>query len=245
LKKGKDKNQFLAGHKKVGKKLIPPIMQLKNIVPTSFQDETLPDLIWLSAVFSNYGDREAIEKLSTFLRHCKELFNDEELPCLVYLSNFSKLNDQHKSAIRAMAKTTGQLSWIQTALLHQAGLLRNYPLDFLFHEGFEFEARAVSIKSLKGDVSSLLDRYSIFATKVQVTAVYLMMITGKLFVSKEIEMPDFDVVINAPESDSAKRAASFVRATLNGGIPLREMGDDKNTWPADFWRQAFNLEGCS
>jgi hypothetical protein len=215
------------------------------MMPTSFQDETLPDLIWLAALFRTYGDKETIEKLSTFLRSCMEILSDEKLPPLAFLSNFSKLNSQQHLAIREMVEKTGLAPWIQSALRHQATLFSSYPLAFLFQGDCAQLKRDAAIPLLKVDVSSLLDRYSSFATKVQVTAVYSMLITGKLRISKDIEMPDFDAVIKAPDSEAAKRAASFVRATLNGRIGVYGIEEEENVWARDFWREAFNLEGCS
>jgi hypothetical protein len=245
MNKPSNDNKFLAGHKQVGKKLIPPLMQLENIVPISFQDETLPDLIWIAALFREYGDREAIENLSAFLRGCSEVVNDENLPQLAFLSNFARLSAEQHSAIREMAEKKGLRSWLQVGLQHQTTLLSSYPLAFIFRDDCaEFEQDS-AIDLLRADVSSLLDRYSTFATKVQVTAVYLMMITGKFFISKDIELPDFDAVIKAPESEAAKRAASFVRATLNGGIGAHGLAEEKSPWAKDFWQQAFKLEGCS
>lgn len=245
MNKTPNDDKFLPGHKQVGRRLIPPLMQLKNMVPTSFQDETLSDLIWLAALFRKYADRETIEKLSTFLRSCTELLNDEKSPPLAFLSNFARLSPQQHKAIREMAEKTGLLPWLQEALQHQAALLSPYPLAFIFSSDCAHLERDSAISLLKADVSSLLDRHSSFATKVQVTAVYSMMITGKLFISKDIEMPDFDAVIKAPESEAAKRAASFVRATLNGRIGVYGIAGEENTWARIFWRQAFRLEGCS
>lgn len=45
------KKKFLDGHKKVGKRLIPPMLQIPNMVMTSFGDTKLSDLIWLSLFF--------------------------------------------------------------------------------------------------------------------------------------------------------------------------------------------------
>ena len=61
MKKSNHKGKVLQEHKKVGQKLIPPLMQLVNMKEVSFQKDTLPCLIWMSAIFLRNKDQNAVQ----------------------------------------------------------------------------------------------------------------------------------------------------------------------------------------
>ncbi len=132
---------------------------------------------------------------------------------------------------------------------HQHHILNDYPLSFLFEEHVYAVDKAEAIEMLTEDVKVLLDRHSPLATKVQVTSVYTTLVTGRLKVSSNIDLPDFNKVFSDPDSDEAKHAASFARANLNGSIGMFKQDNDElniksNSWVKDFWTQAFKLSGC-
>ena len=238
------KRKILEGHKKVGKKLIPPMLQLPNLVLTGFSDDRLPDLIWMAPFFLKANDKVAVHSLIDFLDHCKVTLNDEKSPSLVFLSNFNKLTNLQKQSLIDSLASKPILDFLTDKLKHQNFLFHDYPLKFLFG-GFNQDLdREESIKNLEQDVDTLLDRYSSVATKIQVTTIVAMMATGKMFISKEINLPDFNSIFTHPDSDEAKRAASFARANLNAGYGLDTEDKPSNTWPKSFWKQSFNFSGC-
>jgi hypothetical protein len=214
-------------------------MQLPNVVATSFRDEVLPDLVWLAAIFRKIDDRTAVALSIDFVKLCSSAL-PEEAPPLVKLGNFDRLPTDGKNLILAKFREWSGRKLFLSILGYQAELFPDYPLAFLFDEGWS-KGRA-SIRQLKSDVESLLDRYARPATKVQVTAVVALAVSGKFIFTETVEVPDFNAIFTDPESDAARRAASFSRASLNAGTGL----DDNRTerWVNSFWRQAHDLEGC-
>jgi hypothetical protein len=69
-----------------------------------------------------------------------------------------------------------------------------------------------------------------------------LLASGKMFFTKDVEIPDFDAIFTSPDSDAARRAASFARATLNGGAGLDEGNSDR--WVKSFWHQSHYFSGC-
>ncbi len=238
------KRKILEGHKKVGKKLIPPALQIPNITFTSFRDDSLPDLIWIAAFFLRSNDKVAVDSLMLFLESCKEILDDDSAPCLTFLSNFNKLNNDQKQLLVEGLNNKPILNHLMDKLKHQNYLFTDYPLKFLFGNSSQEHDKKRYIKQLEEDVISLLDRHSDIATKIQVTALVSMMATGKMFVFKEIILPDFNAIFTNPDSDDAKKAASFARATLNSGIGFNSQNEQTNMWPKSFWKQSFSLSGC-
>lgn len=243
------KKPVLSDHKRAGKRLIPPILQLPNVVPTSFVDDRLPDLIWVSSIFRMAHPKVAVRLIIDFVKLCSN-FTKEKNESLVFLTNFGDLGTVEKTLIRDNLKGSPMLGMLRRTLGHQNSVLERYPLAFLFDEGCVLESRVEAVKELKEDVELLLDRYESHATKVQVTALVAMMATGKIMISSEIDLPDFNLIFTDPESDGARRAASFARATLNSGMGFiieehtPNLGEHRK-WTHDFWAQAYLLDGCN
>lgn len=243
-RKRKGQKRVLSDHKQVGRRLVPPMMQIQNVQTFSFVDSLLPDLVWLSALFLRCDDRVAVDQSIEFLRMCHEVLSREDAPALAHFRNFLRLSEDEKAAIRREADTRGHRQFLCEQLGHQHRLMTNYPLAFLFDEPVDVSEREMDIDLLSADVDALLDRYSQHATKVQTTAFVALMATGKLHISSEIDMPDPNSIFTDPDSPEAQRVASFVRANTNSGI-FSHGEDASNDWAAHFWKEAHSLRGCS
>ncbi|MDP3187528.1 hypothetical protein [Limnobacter sp.] len=244
MKKRKQQGMVLRDHKKVGQRLIPPFMQLPNLKQTSFRENTLPCLVWISAIFLRATDREAVHNIIEFLIKCREILDDDKSPPLVFLNNFDKLNDGQKVKILNNLNEDARLDFLRKNLVHQYHLLDKYPLSFIFDDYKYGVDREEALDLLKEDVSALLNRYTLHSTKVQTTAFISMAATGKLFLSSKIDLPDFNSIFTAPESDESKRVASFVRASINAGAGFQDTEGGENEWSKSFWSQSFDLEAC-
>jgi len=244
MKKANHQGKVLKDHKMVGRKLIPPLMQLPNIKETSFRDNTLPCLIWISAIFLRSEDRQAVHNIIEFLIKCNEIINDDKFPLLIFLNNFYKLNEEQKSKITSEIDDGSIVDFLRKNLVHQFHLLEDYPLSFLFKDYIYSIEREEAINMLKEDVNALLDRHTLHATKVQTTAFVSMMATGRLFLSSKIDLPDFNSIFTAPDSDESKRVASFARANMNAGSGFLDSEGGKNEWSDRFWKGVFSMEKC-
>lgn len=238
------KKQVLTDHLRKGKRLIPPIMQLEKLVETSFRDDTLPDLLWMSAIFLRHRDREAVSRILEFTEICNDSLNRKDAPPLGYLGNFERLSTEEKKGIHSALFEANLLKKIQDDLWHHHRLFPAFPLAFLFKNVEFSDLKTLAIDRLKEDVDALLDRHSRHATKVQTTLVVSMLQSQKLFFGPDISVPDFNSIFTAPDSDGAKRVASFCRANLNAGMGLRSSEQTKSLWALQFWTHAFALDGC-
>lgn len=242
--KKKAKKGVLSDHQRKGKLLIPPMMQLPNLVETSFSDTKIPELVWISALFNWADDRTAVNSAIEFQLACQKIAANKHIPSLSFLSNFDRLSAMHKEAILSNSQCAHWIQILKKALWHQFALLERYPLAFIFKGEVEFD-RDEALTRLKEDVRNLFDRYSHHSTKVQTTAVVGMMATGKLILNSSIGFPDPNRVFDAPDSPEARMVASFVRATLNAGNKMDTDEFVASKWSSDFWTQTYKLEGCS
>ncbi|CDZ79487.1 hypothetical protein BN59_03805 [Legionella massiliensis] len=238
-----NKKTILQDHKKKGRKLIPPIMQLENIHEYSFIDNTLPSLIWMSALILRAEEKEAVNKIIDFIKICDETINNGEH--FAFLSSFYKLDkNQKKIILKKIDEET--VVFFQNHLAHHYYFFEeSYPLDFIFNATPDL-LKEKALQKLMDDVNSLLDRFSQHSTIVQTTAYVSLLITGKVKISNNIIFPNPDIIFTSPASDEAKRVSSHVRAALNV-IPNFNISDDDkadNEWANLFWKKAFKLKGC-
>ena len=56
-----EKKIVLEGHKKVGSKFIPPMMQLPNWTEISYINQILPEIIWMGLINDEFGYRDGID----------------------------------------------------------------------------------------------------------------------------------------------------------------------------------------
>lgn len=237
----KKSNRILQDHKKVGTKLIPPLKQIEKVQEVSFADNGLPNVIWISALFQNLQDKEAINVGYEFIKGVSEI---ENLPNynFVNLENFLLLNDEWKNKINRSLNQFIKKQLFE-GVMHLSILFEDFPLNFLFSDFENTLDRRVAIEKLKFDVKELLNRQTHQATKVQVTAVFLMMVAGKLDVPENlISIDDFNAIFLDPESENAKRVASFARALLNGRIGIEDLTN--RNWINAFWHISFFLDEC-
>lgn len=219
-------------------------MQIQNIVETSFIDSGIPDLIWISALFNSAHDKAAVDGVIEFLIACHKVIASEQYPPLSFLSSFDRLTATQKSSIVSDPECKKRIPFLKKELWHQYALLDRYPLAFIFTEEMPPIDRVIALDRFKRDVQELLDRSSHHATKVQTTAVVGVMASGKMSISRSIDLPDPNSVFTNPESPEARRVASFMRASLNAR-PNMDEGHLSTGWANDFWGQAYKLDGCS
>lgn len=238
------KKTILEGHKRLGNRMIPPMLQIPNMTFTAFRNDMLPDLVWMAPFFLRCNDRIAVNTIMDFLKVCTDAIDDDTTSPLSFLSNFDKLNDEKKYCVINKLRSSDVLEIVLKQLNHQNSLFHDYPLKFIFADNLEQIDKDHAVKLLEEDVDPLLDRYSQIATKVQVTTIVSMMATGKLFIHQDIDFPDPNSIFLDPSSDEAKKVASFARASLNAGTGFDTDNAELKTWPKSFWNQAFKLSEC-
>ncbi|KTC84338.1 hypothetical protein [Legionella cincinnatiensis] len=239
--KKKEDKAILSDHKKIGKKLIPPFLQMPNVEQISFAETVLPSLIWLSAIFIRHPDNEAVRKSLDFLKKCTDILKEPN--ALVFMNNFEQLNNEQK--LKIMTELDEDLvCFLRENLIHQHVLLTQYPLSFLFNNYTGNCDKNKAILMLREDVAALLNRRSLIATKVQTTAFVSMCTSGKLKLSSSINMPDLNSIFIDPDSDDSKKVASMMRASMNINAGFKDEAGD-NSWAEHFWHEAFLLEECT
>lgn len=58
-----------------------------------------------------------------------------------------------------------------------------------------------------------------------------------------MDIPDFNSLFDAPDSEEAKKAAGFVRNSVKQEYMFGLHGYD-NSWTKSFWNQSYYLDDC-
>lgn len=236
---------MLSGYRRKGKRFIPPIFQLPGVVEINFREEKIPELFWVSSIFRQLSDNQAIEVVVQFVKACEFKLRKDSTKPLVFISNFLALSPEQIADLTADPRCQELFPILDQFLRHHIRLLEGYPLGPLVSQVSNTENDiSAAVEQLKSDVGELLDRRSHHATKVQATALISLMATGRMHISRHIPVPDLNSIFASPGSVEAEKAAGFVRSSLNAGSGSYVDGDVSANWRKSFWSKTYGLSPC-
>lgn len=240
-KRSKSKaRSVLKDHKKKGSRFIPPLLQLENMQEVSYLNDALPNLIWMGLIFEKFGHKMGVDLINQFVTVAYEKCGDIT-GNFSYLCYYSNLDISLKSSIYMELRSRNILYPLQDAIAPLPCLFNNFPARFLKPD-FKVDESTL-LPRLKYVMKNCIDRYSKMSTAIQVTAFYNLGTNGKLHIASHIDVPDPNTIFTAPNSDEAKRAASFARTNINAELGFRKEDVSKG-WVRDFWLQIYNLDKC-
>ena len=235
-KRGK---QILEGHKRVGKRFIPPMKQYP-MTGTSYVNDMLPELIWIGLINDRVGyirGARIIEKV--FLAVDKSKKEGQE-GNYALMSNFNKLTSVQKLDIIDSLKSDGVLEIIQNAIAPLVLFYDECPLSFMGPPTNMYSEEDL-VSMIKRCVTKTIDRYETSAIVLYGAMLLSRLVTKTIAFSSNIDMPDFNSVIHSPDSEEARRAAGALRAHA-----LAEFGmlEPSNSWAKHFWDRNHELSPC-
>jgi hypothetical protein len=234
------KKVILAGHKRVGKRFIPPMMQLPMRVDTSYVNDMLPELIWIGLINERVGyvrGARVIEKVFLAVDARKEKGQEGNY---ALISSFNNLTGEQKVAITDALREEGVLSIIQTSIAPLVHLYDNCPLKFMGPStSTHSEEELTSL--IKLCVGRVIDRYDTPAIVLFGAMLIARLVTKTIKFPADMGLPDLNAVVDAPGSEEAKRAAGFMRANGLAEFGMMKVG---NAWAKQFWDKGFEISPC-
>lgn len=89
----KKTKKILKDHKQIGKKFVPPMLQLQGGMKfVKWLDKILPELIWLRLLHEKLGIKRSVEICCSIARAIKEIYQEEH-STFALISNYKKLTD--------------------------------------------------------------------------------------------------------------------------------------------------------
>lgn len=238
----KGKHQILKGHKRVKSRFIPPLMQIGKIQETSYINDLLPHVVWMSLLIESLGLRRGIDACLNLAKLAHTQHTSEKHVNFAICGNHAKLVESERTAVLKTLQDSGELSTFRDALAPLIYLHPSCPMSYLGLPE-NFPESTTLVKRLADAVEVIFDRFCANASIVQANVLVARMTTGGLFIAEHIGIPDFDAMIKHPDSEAGKRAASFARTSSMQEFMPDEAQEYVN-WPKAFWQRNYRLDSC-
>lgn len=235
----KGRKPVLGDHKRVGKRLIPRMAELK-MQEQSWGQRTLPELIWI-ALLENYFPGGPAANLTIALARAAHEVNAPKW--FVTAGGFTGLSLEQKAAIVAKLQATGELHYFRQAFNDFAYLYPEFPLQFLFDgEAREPGDKEAFLNKFKGTLQTLFDKRGREAVFIQAYAIQAGFAIGKFKVQQGSALANLAELDNYPDTDKALMVGAGVCAAIN--MIARMGGDNDTAWPDYFWNRGLELAPC-
>lgn len=233
------KQKVLQNHKQVGKRFIPPMMQIPNLKIGSYPHDKLPQLIWIAALQYRtdpvYGAKLALgvsdaawEAIGT---------RDADFACA---TAYSKLTVQQQELLLSKLEINDMLDEVERRLTPLSNCYPSFPLSFICRQ--EDRPRKGDIKVCRQLVYSIFDQQSRNAMLALAGVLKILMKSGRMLLPPNIELPDLNAIEDYPKTDESRSAGSAIRSMTGAYFSLSEMVDAD--WNTKFWQEGRKISLC-
>jgi len=234
------KKKNLEGYKQRGKRFIPPLKQLPGIREYSYVNDMLPELIWLGLIHDRMSYNFGARTLETVVGVTKKWPKLDNPKNFATQSAYADITEGQKSEIKNAWNKHSLLNEIQHALAPLVLLYDNFSLSFVGPPS-SLISQEVLIQRMKQCVRKHLNKYETPGIVLLGTIMLTRLMAGTIKFAANLDIPDFNSVIEKPETDEAKRAAAFLRSSSMAEFGLLSL---KNIWPKYFWNRGAELSRC-
>lgn len=232
------KKRVLNDHKKVGSKLIPPLLEIMGESSYSYIKNGIPEIIWLSILNKNFGHREGTQIAVNFVEVIDKLKIKDEVP--YFISWFSDLKQSDINLIKQKLIEAKLYTKLEIGLAELIKVYPTCPLGKLFQSSNHTDNDLLFVKET---LSSIYNKRSRAAVLTLANVVYLLAVCKKMSIAKGITT-DLSKVAEYPATEESKRAASFMRATTNVLLNKDKIPNGEE-WLRNFWNRGLELEPCN
>ena len=235
----------LPDHQRIGKRLIPPLMQEINYQEISWGKQLIPELIWLALINNRYGYMKGAELALALPKSAEEATKNHPMGAwFVTVSSYTQLSIEEKKKTVELLRRKNAFDQYRAALLPLIYFYPTCPLSFLFDLETKKEIDTGDLEEIKRVLESIFDRRSVEATFIQANAVYIGFTVGKLVVSPDVSLARFPEVQYYPNTEVSKQVAASIRAMVNTIFGI-DVIKDGLSWPTYFWNHGLELEKCN
>jgi hypothetical protein len=247
----KNDGKILTDHKKVGKKLLPPLMhQMSGITPSHYDRDTLPELVWLALIESMHGLRVTASiagEIGAFVKESKSNCR------FITLTEMKDVTEPEWNALGLHLSNKGLLDFLSGAIHDLVFLYPECPLKNLMTqipEKLEDDNFLAHLETLVADLTYKRGRRAVL---MQANALYLLGSQGKLFIKEGLSLGNFEALKDYPDTEESKKVGASICASSSMVVMLPENKESILwRWPEYFWGRnlelvpiVFKAEECS
>lgn len=245
-----NRKRVLTDHKQVGKRFIPPFIHAFGAYKSTtffdpgWYDRIIPELLYHGLLNDMFGLKRGADLSLALAKQSVSAISERERILFIGTSDFKKLTNAEKTAVKLGLKVSGDLEDIKYALYPLFRFYKEFPLDFLYSDGAPiFDNSSEILSGLESFVAKASNRWGTEGTLLQANAVYIAFATNFLFVKKGLTLANFPEIQNFPHTDESKRVGAAVRCTVSLFFGIPERAADM-TWSNYFWNRGKELEKC-
>ena len=241
------KNQILADHKLVKKKLKPPLFHAFQNWETQFNEvpylyKVLPEIVWQGFLNQKYGVAVASTITMKLLDTINEARNFEKGKLFCMISNFELLTENQIDKVLGKLFLDSDYKKIIEAILPFMRMFPECPLKVLLYNPLS-ESTKDDVEYVKFVIMPLLNKTSKEATFLLANTIFYAFQMDILKVTADSKLLNLNQIEFYPDTEESKMIASALRASINMFVQkdsfIIEVSDK---WQNYFWNQAYKLE---
>jgi hypothetical protein len=236
-----EKRKLLSDHKRVGKRLVPPLVHMLPgpMNEVSWVKTIIPEMCWLGLVQMRHGHRDGVELITAVARSARTVHPNRESLVFGAISNYAQLSLVEWQQMRDRLLEDGELFPVQEALRPLVVLYPECPLRNLFQSS-PGEPIPDYLETMKQLLELMFLRRERDPMMFQATFVCLAFDAGTLSVAKGLALAEFPKIQDYPDTELSLRIGASIRSTLNMMFGKRY----PQPWSAYFWNRGLQLDEC-
>ena len=242
------KKQILSDHKKVGKRFIPPFMQLGNFHDIAWKWTTLPELLWLGLLNYSCGLKLGSDLALLLAKAAVQVSPSHPKIWHAPISSYILLTEAHKAEVLNILRSAGHLDSLRKPLAPLVAYYPQCPVAFLFESELPgIDEYTPTLETFKNFLTQMYAKYDTLATLAQANAIYIAFATDMLKVVKTSALADFPAIANFPNTEQSKRVAASIYASipaLMGAFLDQNFQGKQSEWSTYFWNRGLEIEPC-
>jgi hypothetical protein len=234
----KKRKKALDGYVRKGKKFISPLKAMTNLRSYGYVDDLLPELLWIGLINDHCGYKTGRDVLECCVK-TSQSWNTEPKNYALQ-SSYIDLAENQKEEIVNSWKSSNLLEAVQFSIAPLVLLFEECALRFVGPPPQVIPAESL-VGRLERVVGAVSNKYEAPGVMLHGALMMNNLIAGRIQFASHIEIPDFNAVLERPNSDDARRAGSFLRASAMAQIGFKEPPKE---WARYFWNTSYTLVNC-
>lgn len=226
----------LAGHKKIGKSLVPPILQLNGLNFSSWLNDRLPEMLWATLVITAIPRKKALEIFRDIATIGLRYRHSGQDQARNWTLRHSDLPNQPQELTNALIGRVLQCEMGLEAL-RPLLLFKNLPGITWWQEALPADPTEDDWQTLVQAVQRTTDHQSQEATDVRWVSILFKIALGELLFPQELEEKVLEI-IEYPNRGDMRKVQPSIRSMEMTIASLHQ-----SSWPESFWN--FSLENTT